>query len=118
MIINGKEFGISYDQLTIVRICEELGLEYVDDLSAMYAKAFGDTKKTSVAAVKIQVAMIYACLNRWCERNDKNYGITKNEVVDLDSEKLQEVLKEIFSFIAANSPKGDKESKKKEAEPA
>lgn len=107
MEINGKEFGVCYDQLTIVSLCEELGLEYIDDLQVMFNKAFGEGKAT-VATIKIQIAIVLACLNRWCERNDKDYRISKNEVVDMDSEILKEVITEIFAFISKNTPKGEK----------
>lgn len=118
MIINGKEFGIAYDQLTIVTICKELGLKYIDELQEVYKEAFADSSRVSIEAVALQYAIVYASLNRWCERNDKDYRINKNDVVDLDSEKLQEILKEIFTFISNNSPEPEKDTKKKKEEPA
>lgn len=119
MEINGKQYGIAYDQLTIVTICKELGLKYLDELQEVYKEAFSNSERVSIEAITLQYAIVYACLNRWCERNEKDYRISKNEVVDIPGDKLGEIIKEIFKFIAENSPESKEETttKKKKEEP-
>ena len=112
MTINGKECGVAYDNLVIIQICKELGLKYLDELQAVYQEAFNSDGRVSIETISLQYAIIYATVNRWCEKNKKEYRIDKDEVVDLENDQLQEILTEIFKFIAENSPEPEKSKKK------
>lgn len=120
MIINGNEYGFTYDQGAIIELCETLGLEYVDELQEAYLKAFKpltESKKVSTAFLKISHALIIVCANRWSDRNNKSYRLTLNEVYDLDSDQIGMALKSVYEIILKGQSKkreeGEGEVKKK-----
>ena len=111
MLIKGNEYGFAFDMLTVIELCETLGIEEVNELYEKINKAFS-SEKVTVGQLKITIALILTCANRWAEREEKNYSLRKDDIVAMTAEEQKEAVSEVIKVLYKSTPKEDK---KKEA---